>query len=699
MREGLTILFLLINSVLFSQTVLIIEGKTFANGEDITNSTPTALTFRNNAITGMDASDCSLLAGDEIISPSNSNLNGAVITGNFISFSGTILSQHGIFVGYNVNQVIKYNYENRAPYGVVYKSGNPNMTNTSGGFSYNILKNSDISVRIKGINGVSVCNNTFYNDESSSNGFILISGNPDVGNSPSTGTIIKNNIFYTTAGKAIIYLDAPDNASGLQCDYNVYYDATGSPKFYDGTSWLSFSQWQSLGYDIHSVVLDPNFNNSTDLLPVTRLDYGTNIGSDWQTGLSISASWVVGTAPSTTNQNGTWQVGARIYSASLGIPYYLSSVVGNNAPGILEMTYNLDMANIVPSSSAFNVMVNSVNRIVNSVSIEGVKVKLSLASPIIFGDIVTVSYTKPANNPLQTFSGEQAASVTLQPVVNNCTNISPVVTLTSPQNGSSFTAPALITITANASDVDGTVSKVEFYNQTTKLGEKTTSPFSFTWSNVPAGTYSLTAVATDNFNAKTTSSAISISVNNGTPPVNKPPIVRIVSPEKGSSFISPATITITANASDSDGSISNLEFFHGAIKLGEIKAPPYIYTWTDVSPGIYILTAVATDNSNSTAKSASVIVYVNQSSMPNTEIISLYPNPNQGYFTIEILNPQQTESSTISVANMAGEKVYEGTLLKGEITKQLDLSYLNPGVYILTIINKEIISTAKFIKN
>jgi aryl-phospho-beta-D-glucosidase BglC (GH1 family) len=95
------------------------------------------------------------------------------------------------------------------------------------------------------------------------------------------------------------------------------------------------------------------------------------------------------------------------------------------------------------------------------------------------------------------------------------TNQAPSVSITSPANNASFTAPANITISANASDADGSVSKVEFFSGTTKLGEDLTSPYSFTWSGVAAGTYSLTAKATDNAGAVTTSATVSITVTSG----------------------------------------------------------------------------------------------------------------------------------------------------------------------------------------
>ncbi|HWK04780.1 MAG TPA: glycosyl hydrolase family 18 protein, partial [Puia sp.] len=92
-------------------------------------------------------------------------------------------------------------------------------------------------------------------------------------------------------------------------------------------------------------------------------------------------------------------------------------------------------------------------------------------------------------------------------------NTPPTVSLTAPAANASFTAPATITLQATAADADGTVTQVQFFNGGTSLGTVTTAPYTFTWSNVAAGTYTLTAVATDNSGATTTSSAVSITVN------------------------------------------------------------------------------------------------------------------------------------------------------------------------------------------
>jgi regulation of enolase protein 1 (concanavalin A-like superfamily) len=92
-------------------------------------------------------------------------------------------------------------------------------------------------------------------------------------------------------------------------------------------------------------------------------------------------------------------------------------------------------------------------------------------------------------------------------------NQPPTVSLTSPSAGATFTAPASINLAATAADADGSVTRVQFYRGTTLLATDTTSPFSYSWTNVAAGTYSLTAVAQDDDGATRRSTAVSITVN------------------------------------------------------------------------------------------------------------------------------------------------------------------------------------------
>jgi uncharacterized repeat protein (TIGR02059 family) len=382
-------------------------------------------------------------------------------------------------------------------------------------------------------------------------------------------------------------------------------------------------------------------------------------------------------------------------------PVYISSTIENATPALLEMTYNISLASIVPAVTSFSVIVNSSARTVSAIAVAGTKVRLTLASRIVSGDIVTVSYLKPAANYLQTSSAGTAASISNSPVINNCQNAAPVAILTSPVVNSSFTAPANISMTASATDTDGSVSLVEFFNGNTKIGSASAAPYSFTWNNVIAGSYSLTAVVTDNQNTKTVSSAISISVVDKKTTPNRHPFIHISNPHKGNSYVNLTTITIDAIASDPDGTVSKVEFYNGSERLVELTTEPYTYIWKVVVPGTYTITAIATDNLNDTTKSSPVEfeIAANVKYDANSEIVKLYPNPNSGHFSVEFLNPLKNDNCKIVITDMAGKQVYNGPVLKEEILKQFDLTDSRSGVYVMLIKDKDIIVTKKFIKN
>ncbi len=97
-------------------------------------------------------------------------------------------------------------------------------------------------------------------------------------------------------------------------------------------------------------------------------------------------------------------------------------------------------------------------------------------------------------------------------MVSSFANIPPTVAIIAPINNTTFTEGNAVTITAGASDFDGTISTVEFYHGTTLIGIDDASPFSISW-NPPAGEYILTAKATDNGGAVSTSQPVSVTIS------------------------------------------------------------------------------------------------------------------------------------------------------------------------------------------
>jgi Bacterial Ig domain len=141
------------------------------------------------------------------------------------------------------------------------------------------------------------------------------------------------------------------------------------------------------------------------------------------------------------------------------------------------------------------------------------------------GGVYTINFASGSSNQTLTVKwtlsqknlGATDANVTLQAATLSAAGVDnpPFAKITVPSGGASFTAPATITLNSTASDADGTISKVEYYHEGTKIGQATGSAgqYSYSWNNVPAGRYVITAKATDNGGAVSTSSPITVFVN------------------------------------------------------------------------------------------------------------------------------------------------------------------------------------------
>ena len=186
------------------------------------------------------------------------------------------------------------------------------------------------------------------------------------------------------------------------------------------------------------------------------------------------------------------------------------------------------------------------------------------------------------------------------------TNQPPTVALTAPADGATFAGTASFTFAATAADADGSVTKVEFYQGGTKLGEDTTAPYTLPHTVGAAGSYTYVARATDNLGAAADSASATITVTSP----NQPPTVALTSPADGTLLTAPASVALAATASDSDGAIGKVEFYQGATKLGEDFTAPYDFAVNNLAPGTYVFSARAYDLQSLSAPSASVSVTV-----------------------------------------------------------------------------------------
>jgi hypothetical protein len=221
----------------------------------------------------------------------------------------------------------------------------------------------------------------------------------------------------------------------------------------------------------------------------------------------------------------------------------------------------------------------------------------------------------PNNSGVLTLNGKNQGTTT---------GTAPVVSITSPANGTTFPAGSSITINAMATDADGnnTITGVTFLANGQVIGTDNTSPYSFTWTGAASGAHQLTARATDNTNLTGTSQTVSVTVSGVT---GTAPVATITSPSSGATFPAGSSVTINATATDADGNntITGVAFLANGQVLGTDNTSPYSFTWANAPSGTHQLTARATDNTNLTGTSAAVTVTVG--SAPTGEDITNSP--------------------------------------------------------------------------
>jgi uncharacterized repeat protein (TIGR02543 family) len=164
----------------------------------------------------------------------------------------------------------------------------------------------------------------------------------------------------------------------------------------------------------------------------------------------------------------------------------------------------------------------------------------------------------------------------------------PPVTITAPTTDSVFTAPASFTIRASVSGGGNNVSQIEFFEGANSLGVVTGNPYRLDVNNLPAGTYILLAILTDNVGGKSSNSVRII--------VNELPSLSITNPSDGDGLIAPATFMLQAMASDIDGAVTQVQFFRGTTSIGLLTNAPYTIPIKNLLAGSYTFEVVATDN-------------------------------------------------------------------------------------------------------
>ena len=176
--------------------------------------------------------------------------------------------------------------------------------------------------------------------------------------------------------------------------------------------------------------------------------------------------------------------------------------------------------------------------------------------------------------------------------VANC----PLVNITSPSDGLVIGSAAILPINANATDLDGTITQVEFFVDGQSIGVDTDAPFSIFYNMNQDGLHEIIAVATDDGGCSTPSETVTVQVG-----PNQPPVASVTQPINGDVLTSFQTLNIEVNANDPDGWVNKVEFFVNGNFIGEDTGAPYQILYNFDQSGTYNIIAIATDNAGTTS--------------------------------------------------------------------------------------------------
>lgn len=300
---------------------------------------------------------------------------------------------------------------------------------------------------------------------------LTIDGAGNVGTSGNIGTTGDIDMFSFTTTGGTVTLNCNPAAKHPDLDIiAVLYNSAGTP--------LVTANPDSL-----SATISTSLAAGTYYLSISGTGYGDPATTGYTNYASLGYYYISGTVPgSSSNTVGTFYKDCN-YSGAYGV---------NLAPG----AYTVDdlVAHGIADKDISSFTLNS-----------GYEVQL-FKNAYLQGAYTTFS----ASTSCLVSAGLNDSVSSLR--LRSTTNTPPTVSFAKPANNAILLAPATVNIAVNAADADGAITLVEFYNGATKLGEASTTPYNFTWSGVAAGTYTLSAKATDDRGGQTTAQ-ITITVS------------------------------------------------------------------------------------------------------------------------------------------------------------------------------------------
>jgi hypothetical protein len=320
---------------------------------------------------------------------------------------------------------------------------------------------------------------------------------------------------FDLGGNQYAYLDLDVANKGAQYRLTDYVDiqtTKDSAGLYN-IGWTQAGEW--LKYTVN--VLESGYY---DIIPRTAFTTATSVmhieidGNDVTNDIlfPVATNWKSTIVPNVHLKSGLHTMRVVFHTAGFNLNYidFVKKITPNQNPtvGLAVSSSSL----VAPATVSLEATAADVDGSIAKVEFfNGItKIGEDLTAPFTFSmsSLAVGSYSVSAKATDNL--GATATSTALVFVVSS--NVPPVVSILTPLNNATFTAPATISISVTATDADGSIALVEFYNGATKIGENATSPYTYNLANVVEGTYTITAKATDNMGASTISSSIVANV-------------------------------------------------------------------------------------------------------------------------------------------------------------------------------------------
>lgn len=259
--------------------------------------------------------------------------------------------------------------------------------------------------------------------------------------------------------------------------------------------------------------------------------------------------------------------------------------------------------------------------------------------------------------------------------------VAPTVSIAAPANNQSLAYGSSTTITVNATDAQSAVSKVDVYIDGSLKTTLTSAPYSYAWTGAAMGSHTIQAKATDAFNNVGSSSTVTVTVSDQTPPT-----VAMTAPAAGA-LVSGTTVSLSATAADNI-KVASVQFRLDGANVGSLlTTSPYTFVWSTVgvSDGSHSLTAVAKDAAGNATTASPVTITVDNAA-PTVSITAPSSSTTlTGTTTVAATATDNTGGSGIAKVELYVDGVLTATALAPPYTFSWNTAAASFGGHTLTV--------------